>query len=84
MAAAAACFTGAKCSATNVHWTDYAFGTAMQQDAAEAIQTAGGKVLGSARMPLGTADLSAYMLQALHLGRQGDRAGQRRRRHHSP
>ena len=33
-------------------------------DAAEAIQTAGGKVLGSARMPLGTTDFPACMPQA--------------------
>lgn len=94
-AAAAADFTGANCSPTNVHWTDdtyalaratsravvasggdtwffltadYAFGTAMQQDATEAIRAAGGKVVGSARIPLGTTDFSAYMLQASSSG----------------
>jgi len=90
-AAAAVDFTGARCSTTNVRWTDdtyalaratsravvasggdtwffltadYGFGTAMQQDATEAIQAAGGKVVGSVRIPLGTTDFSAYMLQA--------------------
>lgn len=94
-AAAAADFTGAKCSPTNVHWTDdtyalarataravvasggdtwffmtadYAFGTAMQQDATEAIKAAGGRVIGSVRNPLGTTDFSAYMLQASSSG----------------
>ncbi len=89
--AATSDFTGPKCSATNVHWTDdtyslanaaprsivsgggdswffltadYAFGTAMQQDATAAIRAAGGTVVGSVRHPLGTTDFSAYLLQA--------------------
>lgn len=36
----------------------------MQQDATEAIQAAGGRVVGSVRIPLGTTDFSAYTLQA--------------------
>lgn len=43
---------------------DYAFGTAMQQDATAAIRAAGGTVLGAARHPLGTTDFSSFLLQA--------------------
>jgi branched-chain amino acid transport system substrate-binding protein len=43
---------------------DYAFGHSMEADARKAIEAAGGKVLGSVRHPLGTADLSSYLLQA--------------------
>ena len=43
---------------------DYAFGLAIEQDATQFIKAAGGKVLGSARHPLNTADFSSYLLQA--------------------
>ena len=43
---------------------DYAFGLALEQNASEFVKAAGGKVLGSARHPLGTADFSSYLLQA--------------------
>jgi len=43
---------------------DYAFGTALQNDATSVINAAGGSVVGSVRHPLSTADFSSYMLQA--------------------
>jgi branched-chain amino acid transport system substrate-binding protein len=43
---------------------DYAFGIALEQNASEFVKAAGGKVLGSARHPLNTADFSSYLLQA--------------------
>jgi branched-chain amino acid transport system substrate-binding protein len=43
---------------------DYAFGTAMERDAARTVKDSGGRVLGSVRHPLNTADFSAYLLQA--------------------
>ncbi len=43
---------------------DYAFGTAMEADARRTIVQAGGRVLGGVRIPQGTSDVSAYMLQA--------------------
>ena len=43
---------------------DYAFGQALERDTINAVQAAGGKVLGSVRAPLGTADFSAYLVQA--------------------
>ena len=43
---------------------DYAFGLAIEQDATQFIKAAGGKVLGSVRHPLNTADFSSYVLQA--------------------
>jgi len=43
---------------------DYAFGIALEQNATEFVKAAGGKVLGSARHPLNTADFSSYLLQA--------------------
>jgi len=43
---------------------DYAFGLALEQNASEFVKAAGGKVLGSARHPLSTADFSSYLLQA--------------------
>jgi branched-chain amino acid transport system substrate-binding protein len=47
---------------------NYAFGTAMQEDATRAIEAAGGKVLGSVRHPLGTSDFSSFLLQASSSG----------------
>jgi branched-chain amino acid transport system substrate-binding protein len=43
---------------------DYAFGTAMEQAASQAIAAAGGKVSGSAKFPLSTPDYSSYLLRA--------------------
>jgi len=43
---------------------DYAFGYALERDATEAIKAAGGKVVGTVRHPLGTSDLSSFLLQA--------------------
>ena len=43
---------------------DYAFGHALERDAIEAIRQAGGRILGTVRHPLGTADLSSFLLQA--------------------
>lgn len=47
---------------------DYAFGHALERDASEAIKAAGGKILGTVRHPLGTADLSSFLLQAQSSG----------------
>jgi branched-chain amino acid transport system substrate-binding protein len=43
---------------------DYAFGAALENDASDAVRTAGGKVLGSVRHPLGTGDFSSYLIAA--------------------
>ena len=43
---------------------DYAFGIALEQNASDFVKAGGGKVLGSARHPLNTADFSSYLLQA--------------------
>ena len=43
---------------------DYAFGYALERDTIAAVTAAGGKVLGSVRAPLGTADFSSYLVQA--------------------
>jgi branched-chain amino acid transport system substrate-binding protein len=43
---------------------DYAFGHSLEADATAAVRAAGGKVLGSVRHPLNTADFSSYLLQA--------------------
>jgi branched-chain amino acid transport system substrate-binding protein len=43
---------------------DYAFGYALERDTMAAVTAAGGKVLGSVRAPLGTADFSSYLVQA--------------------
>jgi len=47
---------------------DYAFGYALERDTAAAVKAAGGKVLGSVRAPLGTADFSSYLIQAQSSG----------------
>jgi branched-chain amino acid transport system substrate-binding protein len=44
--------------------SDYAFGHALERDAAAVVQKLGGKVLGSVRAPLGTPDFSSFLLQA--------------------
>src|SRR6202050_4474095 len=43
---------------------DYAFSHSLEADATSAVLAAGGKVLGSVRHPLNTADFSSYLLQA--------------------
>jgi branched-chain amino acid transport system substrate-binding protein len=43
---------------------DYAFGHALERDTTAVVKAAGGEVLGSARVPLNTADFSSYLLQA--------------------
>ncbi|HNL40759.1 MAG TPA: ABC transporter substrate-binding protein, partial [Ottowia sp.] len=43
---------------------DYAFGHALERDTSEVVKASGGKVLGSVKVPLGTADFSSFLLQA--------------------
>ena len=43
---------------------DYTFGHSLELDAGNAVKSGGGKVLGSVRHPLNTADFSSYLLQA--------------------
>src|SRR5499427_1934662 len=43
---------------------DYAFGHALERDTTKVIEENGGKVLGSVRAPLNTADFSSFLLQA--------------------
>ena len=43
---------------------DYEFGASLQANTEEFVKAAGGKVLGSVRAPLGTADFSSYLVQA--------------------
>ena len=48
---------------------DYAFGHALERDTSQFVREAGGKVLGSAKVPLSNMDFSSFLLQA-----QGSRA----------
>ncbi|MGE5270235.1 MAG: ABC transporter substrate-binding protein [Thiohalocapsa sp.] len=43
---------------------DYAFGHALERDTSAVVVANGGKVLGSVKVPLNTADFSSYLLQA--------------------
>ncbi len=43
---------------------DYAFGHALERDTTRVVEENGGKVLGSVRVPLNTADFSSFLLQA--------------------
>ncbi|WP_375415090.1 ABC transporter substrate-binding protein [uncultured Bradyrhizobium sp.] len=43
---------------------DYAFGMALERDAANVVKESGGKVLGNVRHPLNSSDFSSYLLQA--------------------
>jgi branched-chain amino acid transport system substrate-binding protein len=43
---------------------DYAFGLALERDAANVVKGSGGKVLGAVRAPLNTQDFSSFLLQA--------------------
>jgi branched-chain amino acid transport system substrate-binding protein len=47
---------------------DYEFGYSLQKNTEQFVNEAGGKVLGSARAPLGTADFSSYLVQAAASG----------------
>jgi branched-chain amino acid transport system substrate-binding protein len=49
---------------------DYAFGTQLQEAAANVVTARSGKVLGSVRVPLGTPDFSSFVLQAQNSGAQ--------------
>ncbi len=42
---------------------DYAFGYALERDAAAAIAANGGKVVGSVHHPIATSDFSSFLLQ---------------------
>jgi len=43
---------------------DYAFGQALERDAANVVKESGGKVLGDVRHPLNNSDFSSFLLQA--------------------
>lgn len=43
---------------------DYAFGRSLEKEATTLIEASGGRVVGSARFPLGTNDFSSFLLQA--------------------
>src|ERR1700692_1879937 len=43
---------------------DYAFGYALEKDTSEIVTASGGKVVGSARIPLSSSDFSSFLLQA--------------------
>src|ERR1700744_6570498 len=43
---------------------DYAFGYALEKDTSDIVTSNGGKVLGSVRVPLNSADFSSFLLQA--------------------
>lgn len=49
---------------------DYAFGHALEQDAAKVVANNGGKVLGSVRHPMNTQDFSSFLLEAQRRGVQ--------------
>ena len=50
--------------------SDYALGAALVRDATAVIMANGGQVLGDVRAPIGTADLSSFLLQAQASGAQ--------------
>ena len=43
---------------------DYIFGHSVERDVSDVVKAAGGKVLGSSKHPLNTADFSSFLLQA--------------------
>ena len=61
---------------------DYAFGHALERDAADVVKESGGKVLGDVRHPLNTSDFSSFLLQAQASKAKVVGARQCRRRHH--
>ncbi len=50
--------------------SDYAFGAFLVRDAGALVRASGGRVVGDVRMPLGTPDMSSYLLQAQASGAQ--------------
>ena len=50
---------------------DYAFGTALQKDATAIIEANGGRVLGDAKHPLASSDMSSYLVKARASGAKG-------------
>jgi len=51
-----------------VHTADYTFAKDLEQNGADAVVAAGGRVLGTARHPVNTADFSSFLLQAQSSG----------------
>ncbi len=49
---------------------DYAFGHSLEENTTKFVKAGGGKILGSVRHPLSTADFSSYLLQAQSSGAQ--------------
>ncbi len=49
---------------------DYAFGTQLQEAAANVVAKNGGKVIGAVQVPLSSSDFSSYLLQAQNSGAQ--------------
>ena len=49
---------------------DYAFGTQLENGAANIVKAGGGSVIGDVRVPLGTSDFASYLLQAQGSGAQ--------------
>jgi branched-chain amino acid transport system substrate-binding protein len=49
---------------------DYAFGTQLQNAAADVVKAGGGSVVGAVRVPLATSDFASYLLQAQASGAQ--------------
>jgi branched-chain amino acid transport system substrate-binding protein len=47
---------------------DYAFGHALERDAADEVKRSGGKVLSTVRAPFGAADFSSFLIQAQSSG----------------
>ena len=43
---------------------DYAFGTAAEHDVSDVVRANGGRIVGSVRVPMNTADFSSFLLQA--------------------
>ncbi|MBP1039287.1 ABC transporter substrate-binding protein, partial [Serratia fonticola] len=43
---------------------DYLFGHSIERDTGDVIRKAGGKIVGSSKHPLNTADFSSFLLQA--------------------
>ena len=61
---------------------DYAFGHQLEDDTSTVVKEEGGEVLGAVRHPLELVGLLVLPAAGAGLGRQGDRARERRQRHH--
>ena len=61
---------------------DYAFGKSLEKDTTEVVLEEGGKVLGSCAAPVPGPGFLLVPAAGPGVGRPGDRAGQRRQRHH--